>query len=350
MFEFEFQWGIAESGYDWEDDVLCPMKWWTEVRSKPYKPLVEHTGLFLILAHTVPTREHIRAFANTYGLLWHGPDEASTWDLARLPHFTDWAKEIGRLHLAVTLREFARTQNDAGLTQYVDWRETSGDPLHEDYRPEGWWIDTNPDCSYVDRPKKGAFDAYIRACHHLHDGEGQVPPRLHVRKWLNPEQYGEQYSQTDTANRLKAALAYVGAAVNARLEKPRMRGPSPTNQFSLVFEPPSLLTALWLQFASALTGNKAYHQCPVCQTWFELSPAVNRADRLFCSNACRTRAYRQRITSAQRLHAQGMELEIIAQQLDTNVKTVRRWLAKRYPVAGTVRRGRKPKLPYPASQ
>jgi hypothetical protein len=55
------------------------------------------------------------------------------------------------------------------------------------------------------------------------------------------------------------------------------------------------------------------------------------------------------MSSAHRLRAQGAELEVIARQLDTDVKTVQKWLAKRSPAAGTARRGRKPKFLYLAS-
>src|SRR5207244_929510 len=127
---------------------------------------------------------------------------------------------------------------------------------------------------------------------------------------------------------IQPAREYVRRVVEQQLAgnlSPRMIEVPGEETLTLRLQPASLHHALWLQFAFAITGNKSYRRCPECQRWFELSPVLNRADRLFCSNACRTRAYRQRITRARDLRAQGVELEPIAQQLDTDVKTVEGW-------------------------
>ncbi len=55
-----------------------------------------------------------------------------------------------------------------------------------------------------------------------------------------------------------------------------------------------LLDAMWLQFARAIDGNKQYKLCPECGNAFEVHPEMARADKVFCSDACRMRAYRKR--------------------------------------------------------
>jgi hypothetical protein len=97
---------------------------------------------------------------------------------------------------------------------------------------------------------------------------------------------------------------------------------------ALRFGPGSLLSALWLQFSLAMNGGQGYQQCPSCQVYFELSPNIARSDKLFCSNACRTRAYRRRIDQAKRLYAKGVPLEDIAQKLETDCATVRGWVMR----------------------
>jgi hypothetical protein len=58
--------------------------------------------------------------------------------------------------------------------------------------------------------------------------------------------------------------------------------------------PHSLAGAVWAQFmlAAASTGN--FRTCDVCQTWFSIQADGSRSDRIYCSDACRMRAYRSR--------------------------------------------------------
>jgi len=89
--------------------------------------------------------------------------------------------------------------------------------------------------------------------------------------------------------------------------------------------PKSLLGALWLQLAKGIEGDIEYRQCHECGKWFEISLEAYRKSRLFCSNACRSKAYRTRQASAQRLYAGGMPIEQIAESLDTDPQTAKRW-------------------------
>jgi hypothetical protein len=101
---------------------------------------------------------------------------------------------------------------------------------------------------------------------------------------------------------------------------------SPPAHDALVPQPDSLLGALWLQFAQAVIQNKQYRRCESCAEWFEISPQVARAERVFCSTACRSRAYRQRRDEARRLNADGVPLEQIARDLQSDAETVSGWI------------------------
>src|SRR5262249_31018564 len=91
--------------------------------------------------------------------------------------------------------------------------------------------------------------------------------------------------------------------------------------------PKSLAGALWVQFAEAVSGGKRYRVCKECSSWFEIPLRGARISREYCSNACKSRAYRERQERARMLHAEGKPLKDIAKTFDTTVKVVRGWVA-----------------------
>jgi hypothetical protein len=111
-----------------------------------------------------------------------------------------------------------------------------------------------------------------------------------------------------------------------------------------------LAGALWMQLARYVDGDKDYVQCVVCNKWLEISLDETgfRTSRLYCSNACRSKAYRARQGQAHRLAHEGKTLAEIAHALETSAETVQGWLDKPPPGNGTGRRGRKP--PHAAAQ
>ena len=95
---------------------------------------------------------------------------------------------------------------------------------------------------------------------------------------------------------LRAAQSYVVYAINNRLAAlgAQTMLDWPDGNYQLVTRPNNLLGALWFQFASSISGQKSYRACEVCGRAMEMSPDVNRADRRYCSDACRSRALRRR--------------------------------------------------------
>jgi hypothetical protein len=65
--------------------------------------------------------------------------------------------------------------------------------------------------------------------------------------------------------------------------------PDPTTgAWELRLRPPSLLDAIWLQFAQAATSHKALRPCGHCGKWFEAGVGSGRrADAKYCSDRCR---------------------------------------------------------------
>ena len=67
-----------------------------------------------------------------------------------------------------------------------------------------------------------------------------------------------------------------------------------TGRAEMQLLPSNLISAMWLQFASAATGEVTYRKCEECPTWFPVAPGDGRPEKVFCSNACQMRAYRKR--------------------------------------------------------
>jgi hypothetical protein len=114
---------------------------------------------------------------------------------------------------------------------------------------------------------------------------------------------------------------YLRAAVSSRLAvSARCRAGE------LIQEPDDLGGALWLQFAQAVTAQTRFHVCKQCGEWFALPQRGARISREYCSNSCRTKAYRGRQERARALAAKGKSPKDIARELDTTALVVRKWL------------------------
>jgi hypothetical protein len=107
---------------------------------------------------------------------------------------------------------------------------------------------------------------------------------------------------------------------------PRMAANTPEGLLTLSYEPHTLRGALWLQLAEAISQNKQLRRCDFCGRWFEVSPRATGKPRLFCSNACRVKAYKRRQIDAHALYNTGTPIPEIAAQLGSNTDTVRGWL------------------------
>ncbi len=97
----------------------------------------------------------------------------------------------------------------------------------------------------------------------------------------------------------------------------------------LQFMPTNLLGAIWLQFAQAISGSKKHRACAACGQRFEVSPDKFRKSKFYCGDACRARMYRSRKDQAQQLAAEGKTPKEIAATLDSDVKTINKWIQQR---------------------
>jgi hypothetical protein len=104
---------------------------------------------------------------------------------------------------------------------------------------------------------------------------------------------------------------------------------TPAGEPRLALEPLTLIAAMWLQVALAVTGDKRFVACKFCRRLFEISTEQTgfRSHREFCSDSCKTKDYRKRKRTALRLAASGSRLREISEKTGTETATVRAWLA-----------------------
>lgn len=86
-----------------------------------------------------------------------------------------------------------------------------------------------------------------------------------------------------------------------------------------------LLDAMKLQLVDALTERKGYRKCEFCGRPFEIRPQVNRADRIFCSDTCRVKAYKRRKKEALALRQNGLSMREIAKRTNTEIASLKKW-------------------------
>src|SRR6185295_8822448 len=94
--------------------------------------------------------------------------------------------------------------------------------------------------------------------------------------------------------------------------------PSGPPQLSLA--PECLLSAMWLQFALAIAGDKRFFACKGCGHLFEISTEKTgfRSHREFCSDSCKTIDYRRRQRTAVDLARKGEAISDIARAVETS--------------------------------
>ena len=120
---------------------------------------------------------------------------------------------------------------------------------------------------------------------------------------------------------MKAAMLGFGGDLRAVLNRPSKDSP-------LVVKlcPQSLMDALWVQLLLAVVQNKSFRDCVICKKPYEVSPSTNRVTRSYCSNACRNKAQRRRITKAKEMRADGKSLQYIADAYNTSLEIVKGWV------------------------
>lgn len=124
------------------------------------------------------------------------------------------------------------------------------------------------------------------------------------------------------------ATVWLGNLISRRVERKLTAGfeMDSAGTIRLNVQPENLLKALWFQFGLAVSEQKSYRRCSLCQDWFELAPQLARTSRLFCSVACKNKMFRIRKDRARLMRSEGKSLREIATELETTIEIIKGWV------------------------
>jgi hypothetical protein len=312
----EFAWRRPEAGgFTWElkrgrdplgERLVLVEKPGTTYRR--YFPLRERVALHRQLAGIEPTEGAILAFANRYGRL--GAGAAHVYEGVEC--FSDWHRTIVWLHEAIRLWDLIAVGDTDALRRVIRWEG----PLVHYYPP--------PDmCRALGGPPWEEIPAKERRYLKGYDILGSAPGGPEFHKGIR------------AGNVVRPATLFVHQLVNGefgRLVGPLLVWDPKRNRTVRLDLPYSLLGAIYVQFAQEMQTRRTARLCPICGRYFDLARdaartgRLRRSDRETCSDACRSKAYRDRKQLARALHSQGRRPKAIAKELGTTVAVVQTWL------------------------
>lgn len=232
------------------------------------KSIGDWPGLFLEFANTPLTAEGILTFANKWGLLSNSRSRLLSTD-------------------GLSVRSIRIQSEDSGDTS------VHGEPLFKwlvsiKFMRHQWKIwEVIRDRNYEELARwitwTGASE--VKCFNRVVASPENFPERLHRMQTgdlLQPARYLLEDSFTQFN-----VLAQGGLSAHLVWDHER-------DEWRTKVTPVDLMGALWLQFATTVSGQSQFRQCPECATWIEIAPGSGRPEKTYCSNACRMRAYRKR--------------------------------------------------------
>ena len=265
----DFKWIVDPAGHEWfeliESDFDRSGWFITGLNVSPellqYSPLQQFPGIHRTFCATEPNPVSIQKFADKYGLLG-GPVSAivpirkspPSYIQGRGEFLEDWCEEIALCARFVGLWDGFLSARSSGIQPRL--------------------IDESTDRFLIDGSG-------------LKIASRSSSPRL--------------FESVRPGNTLLPLLAYVYEEVNRRLGiygvVPRLVLDTSTASGHGANVPDSLIGAIWVDFYQAI-GNKkgadAYKECEICGRFFE-KILSRRRDAIYCSDACKSRAYRRRL-------------------------------------------------------
>jgi hypothetical protein len=317
-----FYWDVHAKGYDWVPPRPASRPGSTDplltrsavgpprTRVTRYTPL-DRPALFRDFADTARTQEGVLRFANRYGPLGKGTGGES---------FRLWQREITAIRQVVDLWALHQAGDPQGLASHIIWhKDAAGNDLVQ-YQSDSA---AGPDADAAYPRDERDVDPETGDVPDLHSlsTTAVVAAKDHHPEWLERFRPGDVFLP---------ALAFIQRRVNERLHElvtPRMLYDVGQDCMTLRLVPSTLLGALWLEFSEAVTQDRKFQRCQVCNSWFEIRPPATRSTRLYCSNTCRIRVQRSRAARARQLRADGKTVRHIARELGADVATVKRWVS-----------------------
>jgi hypothetical protein len=178
-------------------------------------------------------------------------------------------------------------------------------------RPISTWMDEIADMRVLvnlwDHIKERNFEALKKLIFLTNEGPEYVIPRAktgdHIEKLAHvtlPSGNRIQFARNDLLLPARCALQI---EVNARLSEnttiPELTWTPDTKESGgyhqrITFRPKNLLSAIWIQFAQAITEELKMRRCEYCGKYFQVGPGAAREDARFCKDVCRATAWGKR--------------------------------------------------------
>ena len=225
------------------------------------------------------TPQAVLEFANRYGGLNYQNDGVRENRMEISPKaesFADWESEILTIRQLLELWQMASTLDYSNLSNYVRWT-AHGIEIRDIYNPMTRNNRTSFLISTENLPllKSGAESngfIYLPVTEKTFSGFKKSEPSRPILYFI----------QHITNYKMKG------------LVKPQLMLDDHENKMNLKLKPCSFIGALWLQCVMALNDRKVYANCSTCHKWFEVPHNVVNKGKKYCTDACKSRAYRKR--------------------------------------------------------
>ncbi len=200
-----------------------------------------------------------------------------------------WFDEIREMRAAVRLWDMAKRDNREALEALIEFEDKA--ILWSYGRQRGEHRENGPD-----EAGQIPWDEVIAG---MPPWDTFSAPEMvvHQNYVADPVSNPERLDLIEKKDFVTAAFFVVQDFINDGLRaraSPELKWEASQQRHATHLVPSSLIGALWLQLALAVEGNKEHRQCHECKSWFEIFPGSGRPDKLYCSDACRMRAYRKR--------------------------------------------------------
>jgi hypothetical protein len=269
-------------------------------------------ALFRFFADLTPDRESILQFANRHGDLFRPTEVTPSGRSGRGPveprygtWLAEWQDQIDKLRRLVGLWELLQREDREGLARHIHWRTDPAYGPEVSFDSDGGVGEEGVPPLGFQRVRDVIASRYCRpdGLERFQVGDPVAPARVYLQR------------EIDVALHQTQARLFAGMDWDDKENRPVFR-----------LEATTLAGAVWLQFADAFSNNRTYSRCRECGAWFEVAPDLARTNRRFCSNGCRSKAYRERQDRARQLFMAQRTFEQIAEELDSDTATVKRWI------------------------
>jgi hypothetical protein len=184
---------------------------------------------------------------------------------------------------------------------------------------------------HIQRVDLGQLKVEVRYDSHPDLSPGEEPPPPDFRETsviatlaTHPDlvqQFGPKEIQ-------EAATMHIDQVINRHLKgqiDARILRSRQGNKRAVHLFPRNLLAALWVQFMESVLGDKKPKLCFVCRHWFQLK---HHDDKVYCSDACKSKADRDR-AKARAERKRRTPLKEIAEKLGYDVAVIKKWCSSK---------------------